>query len=201
VTAHHLYGYYLIIQTRYEEAIKEIRKALSLDPLNLITNRTLGDFYYHKRDYDSAEIKLLETLEMNPTFTFTHAYLGLVYLQKGMCDKALIELQNEIKFAIGTEDLAVAWMGYAYGFCGNRQKGYEVLNELIERSRTRHIPPSYFAWIYFALEDYDKGFIWLDKALNEQDPWLTEIMNNHFYDSIRTDKRYVEILELMGLID
>ena len=104
-----------------------------------------GDFYYHVRDYDSAEVQLLHTLEMNSTFTFTHAYLGLVYLQKGMCEKALKELQNEIGFAIGTEDIALAWKGYAYGICGLRQKGYEVLNQLIECSQTRHIPPTYLA--------------------------------------------------------
>jgi TolB-like protein/Tfp pilus assembly protein PilF len=201
VTAHHLYAYYLIIQTRFEEALQEIQKALSLDPLNLITNRTLGDFYYHMRDYENAEAKLLHTLEMNPGFTFTHAYLGLVYLQKGNCERALIELQNEIKLAIGTEDLALAWMGYAYGVCGNRQKGLEIINELLERSRTRHLPPTYFTWIYFALEDYDKGYMWLDRALSEQDHWLTEIRNSHFYDNIRTDKRYNEILESMGFFD
>jgi TolB-like protein/Tfp pilus assembly protein PilF len=198
VTAHHLYGYYLILQTRYEEAMREVKKALALDPLNLIINRTLGDFYYHKRDYDSAEVQLIRTLEMNSGFTFTHAYLGLVYLQKGMCDEALHELQNEIDFAIGTGDLALAWMGYAYGICGDRQKGYEVIDELLERSRTRHLPPSYFAWIYFALGENDKGFEWLDVALQEQDHWLTDIRNNHFFDGIRTDKRYKDILERMG---
>lgn len=201
VTAHHLYAYYLIIQTRYEEALQEIQKALSLDPLNLIINRTLGDFYYHMRDYENAEAQLLRTLEMNPTFTFTHAYLGLVYLQKGNCDSAIIELQNEIRYALGTEDLAMAWMGYAYGVCGNRQKGLEIIGELIERSLTRHLPPSYFSWIYFALEEYDKGYMWLDKALDEQDPWLAEIRNSHFYDRIRTDKRYNEIIDSMGFFD
>lgn len=199
VTAHHLFAYYLALQTRYEEAFKEINRALSLDPLNLITNRTLGDFYYHMRDYDRAEAQLIRTLEMDRAFTFTHAYLGLVYLQKGMCDRALEELQNEIEFAVGTEDLALAWMGYAYGLCGDWQKGMEVLDTLMERSRSRYIPPSYFTWTCFALGEHEKGWEWLNEAFKERDPWLTEIKHNHFYDGIRTDPRYTDLLNRMDL--
>ena len=85
------------------------------------------------RDYDKAEDQLIKTLEMDSTFNFAHAYLGMVYLQKSMCEKAYIELQNEIDYGKGTEDVALAWKGYAYGTCGNNKLGYEILNILLER--------------------------------------------------------------------
>lgn len=199
VTAHHLYAYFLVTQVRYDEAFKEIEKALSLDPLNLITNRTLGDFYYHRREYDKAERQLNKTLEMNTAFNFTHAYLGLVYLQKSLCEKALTELQNEIELKQGTADIALAWKGYAYAICGNKEEGYKILDTLQSRAKIRHIPPSYFTWIYFAMEEWENGFQWLEKAYEVRDPWLTEIKNNHFYDDIRSDPRYVELLKKMKL--
>jgi TolB-like protein/Tfp pilus assembly protein PilF len=199
ITAHHLYAYFLVLLARYEEALTEINKALDLDPLNLITNRTLGDFYYHRREYDKAKKQLIQTLEMDSRFNFTHAYLGLVYLQQSLCEKALNELQKEIDLGQGTGDVALAWKAYTYGKCGNKKMGIRILDTLHALAMERHIPPSYFSWIYFALDDHEKGFEWMEMAYNERDPWLTEIRNNHFYDGVRTDPRYQEILEKMQL--
>lgn len=198
ITAHHLYAYFLVLQARYDEALKEINKALSLDPLNLIINRTLGDFYYHMREYNKAEQQLKKTLEMNSAFNLTHAYLGLVYLQQSLCEEALEELQEEINLDHGPNDI-LAWQGYVYGVCGYKDEGYQILNDLLESSENKYIPPSYFTWIYFALGEYEQGFEWLDKAYNERDPWLTEIKISHFYDGIRSEPRYIELLEKMKL--
>ncbi len=201
ITAHHLFAYFLVVLARYDEALEEINKALSLDPLNMITNRTLGDFYYHRREYDKAEEQLIKTLEMDSSFNYTHAYLGLVYLQKSLCEKALKELEKEAHLGTGTNDIALAWSGYAHAICGNRKEGYEVVNKLIELNRNKHIPPSYFAWLYFALQDYESGFEYLGKAYEVKDPWLTEIKNNHFYDKVRSDPRFIDLLKKMNLDD
>jgi len=199
ITAHHLYAYFLVLQLRYDEALDEIDRALSLDPLNLITNRTLGDFYYHRREYDKAEEQLIKTLEMDSTFNYTHAYLGLVYLQKSLCEKALDELQKEISLAHGTNDIALTWKGYAYIICGNKEEGYAILNKLEELAEERCIPPSYFSWLYFALGENEYGFEWLEKAYEVRDPWLTDLKSNHFYDKIRSEARYNELLTRMNL--
>ena len=198
ITAHHLYAYFLVLQARFDEALKEINKALSLDPFNLIINRTLGDFYYHMREYNKAEQQLKKTLEMNSAFNLTHAYLGLVYLQQSLCKKALEELQEEINLDHGPNDI-LAWQGYVYSVCGYKDEGYQILNDLLESSENRYIPPSYFTWIYFALGEYEQGFEWLNKAYIERDPWLTEIKISHFYDGIRSEPRYIELLEKMKL--
>ncbi|MCK4746699.1 MAG: hypothetical protein KAT15_06680, partial [Bacteroidales bacterium] len=199
VTAHHLYAYSLVLQTRYDEALDEIKIALTLDPFNLITNRTLGDFYFHMREYNKAEEQLLKTLEMDSAFNFTHAYLGLVYLMKSQCEDALDEIQKESVFGQGTGDIALAWKGYAHAYCGNKEEALIILNNLIESSKNRYIPPSFFTWILFAQGENEQGFMWLEKAFNERDPYLTEIKSSHFYDGIRSDPRYTDLLQRMNL--
>lgn len=201
VTAHHLYAYSLILQTRYGEAMNELGTALALDPSNLILNRTLGDFYFHMRDYEKAEDQLIKTLEMDPAFNYAHAYLGMVYLQESRCEQAIAELRKEIEYGTGTEDVALAWQGFAFGKCGKIQQGKEILEVFLDRSEHEYIPPSFLAWQYFALGEYDAGFTWLHTAFDERDTWLTELKNSHFFDPIRSDSRYMEMLEKMNLND
>lgn len=201
ITAHHLYAYFLLLETRYDEAMREIRTALSLDPNNLITNRTLGDFYYNMGEYDEAEKQLNKTLAMDSAFNYAHAYLGLTYLQKSMCNKGLEELQKELDYGHGTTDVALAWKGYACGICGDVKQGREILELFLNRSESEYIPPSFLTWICFALGEDELGFEWLEKASSDRDPWLVEANISHFYDGIRTDRRFKDLLKRMGIND
>jgi len=51
----------------------------------------------------------------------------------------------------------------------------------------------------FALGDIDGCFEWLDKAVEEKDPRLPNMMRSPFTDSLRDDPRFNAILAKMGL--
>jgi serine/threonine protein kinase len=91
ITAHHLFAYFLVTLGRYQEALVEIQTALSLDPLNLIAIRTVGDIYYHSRQYEKAILYFLKTIEMDSTFNYAHLYLGSTYRELGRYQGALEE--------------------------------------------------------------------------------------------------------------
>jgi tetratricopeptide (TPR) repeat protein len=52
--AHHFYGDYLSTRSRHGEAIAEAKRALELDPLNLMISTWVGFRYYMARDYSRA---------------------------------------------------------------------------------------------------------------------------------------------------
>jgi TolB-like protein/Tfp pilus assembly protein PilF len=198
VTAHHLYAYFLVIMNRYEEAFSEIRRALADDPLNLITNRTLGDFYYHAGQYDQAIDSLKKTIEMDPNFSYAHAYLGLSYLQKSMYPEALEQLQKESLLRDGNHPLFLAWLGVAYFKACLTEMGDDILNDLLERSRREYIPPYFFATLYFVKGEKDQGFEYMEKAFTERDSWLPMLTFDHFFDSVRSDSRFKDIIRRMN---
>ena len=95
--------------------------------------------------------------------------------------------------------MALTWKGYAYIMCNREEEGYAILNKLVELAEDRNIPPSYFSWLYFALGENEYGFEWLEKAYEVRDPWLTDLKSNHFFDAIRSEARYKELLKRMKL--
>jgi tetratricopeptide (TPR) repeat protein len=71
-TAHHWYAWHLAMLGRYDEAIMEMRKAESLDPLSLIINADLAELLLVARSYDESMRQSSKTIEMDPNFAMAH---------------------------------------------------------------------------------------------------------------------------------
>jgi tetratricopeptide (TPR) repeat protein len=70
-TAHHWYTWHLSLLGRYNEAIAEMRKAKSLDPLSLIINADLAELLLIARRYDQSIEQSRKTIEMDPRFPYS----------------------------------------------------------------------------------------------------------------------------------
>lgn len=86
-TAHHWYAWHLALLARYDEAIEEMRKAQSLDPLSLIINADLAELLVIAHRSDESIQQSLRTIEMDPNFAMAHNQLAQAYLANGAPDK------------------------------------------------------------------------------------------------------------------
>jgi tetratricopeptide (TPR) repeat protein len=75
-TAHQWYSWHLIMMGRNSEAIAELRKAESLDPLSLIISADMADALCVARLFDEAIQQSRKTLELDPNFAVGHYELG-----------------------------------------------------------------------------------------------------------------------------
>src|SRR5580700_1839157 len=75
-TAHHWYAWHLSLLGQYDEAIAEMRKAQSLDPLSLIINSDLAELLIMAHSYDESMQQSLNTIEMYPNFALAHNQLA-----------------------------------------------------------------------------------------------------------------------------
>src|ERR1700719_1033782 len=83
-TAHHWYAWHLSLLGRYDDAIAEMRKAESLDPLSLIINADLAEILVLAHSYDESIRQSRKTIDMDPNFALAHNQLAQAYLQKHM---------------------------------------------------------------------------------------------------------------------
>jgi len=189
-TAHQWYAEFLTIVGRFDEALKEIKRAQELDPLSLIMNAIGGWPYMYGRKYDQAIEHFQKTLEMDPDFRPAHSYLARTYLWKGMYEEALkeYEILNDL-----------AGIGHAYAKLGKIKEAHRFLNELREQSKHTSIRPSRVALVYFALGDNDEGFEWLEKAYEERGYGMSRLKVSPEYDSARSDPRFKALLKKMNL--
>jgi hypothetical protein len=92
-----------------------------------------------------------------------------------------------------------AWVAVLHALNGDTDKAHEVMNDVLSRGSGGYAWPSVRASFCFALGDLDGCFEWLEKAVEEKDPRLQNMIRSPFTDSLREDPRFNAILVKMGL--
>jgi TolB-like protein/DNA-binding winged helix-turn-helix (wHTH) protein/Flp pilus assembly protein TadD len=195
-TAHHWYAWHLSLLGRFDDAIAEMRKAESLDPLSLIINADLAELLGLAHSYDDSIRQSLKTIEMDPNFALAHNQLAQAYLQKHMYDEAVAELQKAVKLS-GNSPTCIANLARAYVASGKRAEAVTLLNTLIKRSTTGYSNASEIAMIYASLGDTDQAMNWLDKSF--EDRFNPGVLLRPGFDPLRSDPRFQSLVHRVGL--
>lgn len=118
------WGYGLLLQKKYEEAIEKFNLALEINryfdyPLN---NR--GYCKLQLGDFDNALPDLHSSYQMNPTNSFSLRNLGAYYLQKNELDRALNYFEKSLEADSKTE-MIYFYFSHTYSRLGNLDKAKE----------------------------------------------------------------------------
>jgi len=197
-TAYQFYALLLATMGRQEEAIATVKRAQELDPLSLIINAALGRQLYLARRFDQASEQFRKALELDPKFSMAHYRLGQVYLQQGLYEEAIAEFK-EAKTISRDSPHELTGLAHAYAVSGRRGRAEEVLAELRELSKRRHVPPFFMAIIYTGLKENDQAFRWFEKAYEEREGNLVYLNVEPMFDAIRSDLRFHELVRRVGL--
>lgn len=206
--SHPGYGSYLILTGRIDEQLENEKRRLSVEPymptLNLYHCQTL----FIARRYDESIAQCQKTLNLvtdgnrmyfGPESPWVHLHLGNAYCQKGMFTEAISEMKQAIELAEDSEAMWAA-LGYIYAKAGQRDQAIKILNLLNERkNRNEYVPALNVAWIYCALGDKDQAFAWFDKAIDEGEGRLLNMIAEPELDAVRSDPRFAESVRRMGL--
>jgi TolB-like protein/DNA-binding winged helix-turn-helix (wHTH) protein/Tfp pilus assembly protein PilF len=195
-TAHHWYAWHLALLGQYDEAIPEMKKAESLDPLSLIINADLAELLVLAHSYDEAIGQSRKTIEMDPNFAMAHNQLAQAYLQKHMYGQAIAELQNAVQLSRGSPT-CIANLARAYALSGKRSEAMKLLNDLKSTSTAKYSHASEVAAIYASLEDKDDAMNWLEKAYAER--FNPGVLIRPGFDPLRSDPRFQDLVHRVGL--
>ena len=82
---------------------------------------------------------------------------------------------------------------------GQREKTREQLDSLTERNAQKYVPSTFFVMLYTTLEETEKAYNWLEKAVEDRDPWLW--FYGLFPGYVRNgDPRFDNLLKANGLV-
>ena len=197
-SAHQLYGVYLQSLGRFEEALHHIRLAQELDPLSLQIMVSLGMCLWAMRRYDEALKTLQETVEMDPYYYPTHLAIAVVQGQLGNFSEALEEFKKASQ--LNDIPLIMGFLGYAYAASGNVDEARRVLEEIQKQRNERYVSAYAIALVYAGLAEYDLAFEWLGIACEDRDEFLTWGLGiDPRLDGLRSDERYVQLMNRIGL--
>jgi TolB-like protein/DNA-binding winged helix-turn-helix (wHTH) protein/Tfp pilus assembly protein PilF len=195
-TAHHWYAWHLSLLGQYDEAIAEMRKAESLDPLSLIINADLAELLVLAHSYDEAIRRSRKTIEMDPNFALAHNQLAQAYLQKHMYDEAVAEMQRAVELS-RSSPTCMANLARAYIASGKRSEAIKLLSDLKKRSNPGYSNASEIAMIYASLGDPDQAMNWLEKGFEER--FNPGVLLRPGFDPLRSDSRFQNLVHRIGL--
>ena len=195
-TAHHWYAWHLALLGRYDEAIVEMKKAESVDPLSLIINADLAEVLVLAHSYDESMRQSRKTIEMDPNFAMAHNQLAQAYLQEHMYKEAVAELQKAVQLS-GGSPTCIANLARAYTLSGQRSEAMKLLNDLKSSSTARNSHASEVAAIYASLGDKDEAMNWLEKGYAER--FNPGVLIRPGFDPLRTDPRFQDLVHRVGL--
>ena len=198
VSSQPFYSLFLGSLGRFEEAVAAAKRALVLDPVSPAGSHFLAVQLYLSRQFDPAIQECHKTLEMDPNYAIAYALLGQAYLGKGLCREALHDLDKYLALSRGSAS-SLELLGYAHAQLGERNEALRTVEELRELSKRSFVSSFSFALVYAGLEDRDQAFTWLEKACEERFNRLAYIKVEAFWDPLRSDPRYADLLRRMGL--
>ena len=88
---------------------------------------------------------------------------------------------------------------FVYAAMGKEGEARGLLTEVEGGFDKEVLSPYWLARLHFLLHDRDDGFNWLERAYADDDYWLTRMGIDSEFDAVRSDPRYVAMLQKIGL--
>jgi TolB-like protein/tetratricopeptide (TPR) repeat protein/tRNA A-37 threonylcarbamoyl transferase component Bud32 len=179
---HYFYAVeFLVPQNRLDQALEELRTAMSVDPLSPILNTNYALVLTMSRRYEESLAQFRKTLQADPGFKPAHYKLSLLHAANGHFGDALSEFQKYRSTP---------------GSFSPDPKGFIALN-LASTGKDDSLSVVAVAYGYAA--DREKTFEYLEKAYSQADEELLLSIRMPAFDFIRSDPRYADLMRRLGL--
>ncbi len=196
-TAHHWFGEFLAYMGRFDEATAQIHLARELDPLSLIINTDVAKVYCLARRYDDAIAQFQVALRLDPNFAEAHALLGMTLSLQGRHDEAVAELRKVE--GLESNPAFLCWLGYVYAKAGKEAEARQIVEAVRELAANTYVSPLWWVTLWIGIGDHEEAFRAFERVLAERPsggPVTLKV--NPFFDSLREDPRYADLLRRAG---
>jgi TolB-like protein/Flp pilus assembly protein TadD len=177
---------------RTDQALAVETAVVRRDPVNVTALYNLGLYQRSAGRYDDSIASYRTVLGLSPGRGSAYSNLSVALLLKGDAAGALVEIQKETN-----EVWRMIGLPIAYHALGRKAESDKALTALI--GKYGKDGPFNIAYIYAFRGEADKAFEWLDKALEYQDPGISEIVSeSRLFANIQADPRWLPFLRKIG---
>ena len=96
-------------------------------------------------------------------------------------------------------EAAIAQANEVYAKSGWKAYLQESLNQILKQPAGRKIPTFVVAECYARLGQKEESLLWLERAYEERDFRMTLLSVSYEFDGIRSDPRFVMLVQKIGL--
>ncbi len=195
--AHAGFAFWLLCQGRTSEALTWIQGARALDP-TAVSGDDVAMFLFHARRYDDAIRELRSELALQPDDAKTLLSLGFALIANNQAADAVPVLERASSISHGSPAV-IGVLVRAYAHAGRRADALRLLAQLKQRRNAGYVPAAAFVNAYLGLGDYEDAFTSLEQAFREQSNILQFLKTHPYFDPIRGDPRFADLIRRVGL--
>jgi len=194
--AHDQFALALAFTGRDEESIEQSRLAAELDPLSpqVFVDATMVPLF--RKDSATGRALIRKAAELDPTYFFPVMMDGWLELEFGRYREAIPHLERSA--TMGAPPFVTAFLGYAYGAAGDRDKAMATFERLKEVSPGGRVVPFNLGMVHLGLGDHGKALDYFEQALaadSQMMPWLGR---DAIFDPLRGEPRFKALMKRLN---
>ncbi len=196
--SHELYGLFLGIHRRFEEAFVHIERAVELDPLSAGVHTGYGRFLTFAHRHTEALHHIQLALELDPNYAEAHFALCDYYTQLKNYEEALACADNALVLS-GRRPIILGTMGYLKGMLGDVNGAQKILQEL--RAMDSIVQTTYFAQsnVLVSIGNVDEAVAMIEKAIETREGLIIFLnADPSFFGGEIIQQRVKALLEKIG---
>lgn len=196
--AHLLYANFLVtMRNRGEEALREAALAVQFDPLSVNANFNFAYKLLFAGELDRALLQAITVLESFPDSL--HAWYVRGWAELGLGKPAAAVVAFEKALALSPDAFSLAYVAHALGRSGRRAEARAILDDLMARRTSEHVPEFIFVLVYSGLGEIDAAFESMEKCFAERDSRLFWLQVVPCFEPLRSDPRYDDLARRLQL--
>jgi TolB-like protein/Tfp pilus assembly protein PilF len=195
--AHAGLALWMLCRGRTDEALAWAQRGRELDPL-AVSGASIAWILFQSRRYQDAVRELRSALAVQPDDASALSDLGFTLVANNQAGDAVPILEKAISLSNGSP-AATGVLVRAYFHSGRRVDALRLLAELQKRKKAGYVPAGAFVNAYLGLGDNEQAFVWLEQAFKEQSNILQFLKVHPFFDPLRADPRFADLVHRVGL--
>ncbi len=196
LSARHWYSLWHSAMGDFESAMAQSDTIMSKDENDgfLIGRSSLLYFQYR---FGEMKPLMFKSIEQQPDVPWAYDWLGMAYNGLGEHKDAIKTYMKAFELSDGTVEVT-AGLGHALGHAGETEMAKQIADYYEEASKENYLPPVQRSFVHLGIGEHDKAIELLQQAYQEKSWFLIFIQIEHWYDPIREDDRFIEIMDKMN---
>jgi TolB-like protein len=187
-------GLFAIMNGRTEAGLDDLRRAVTLDPLNALTHHLLGFGLYLAHRYEEARAANAEAISLDPDLLRAYEYSGLADYQLGNLAGARATCEARPNYW-GTQ-----WcLALAYQKLGRQADARAAVAKI--QAMQGDTTAYQYSTIYAQWGDIPKALEWLEGAMRLRDPGLSLLKTDPLMDPLRKEPRFQTVMRELKFPD
>ncbi len=194
--AHGHYSWLCASLERYDDALREVRRARELDPILIQTD--VATTLLRAGRIEEALEEARHSICNDPAAPRAHSNLGWALIFHGDSAGGIGSLERASALSPDST-LFLSQLGQACAVTGNVERARKILQQLQDRAIHEFVSPYHFAYVYAGLGEADAAIDWLERAFEWRSGAIYGIKGSFLFRNLRSHPRFKSLLQKMNL--